>query len=245
LREICEQSNAYGPEQHQAREEQVAQRNARSIADVHPAPAPTARLTTRSKQNWIPELRQGRWNDAHDGFRRRAGEAGCGRRGLRAPFQSHRGQSCVFVSLNGRTLLVAPHILYMSSGEAILEAVALEVDGRDLPDPKLAAYSMADLTSLAVTRKPFSPDPRFNSADPHYAGRVLSACAPICRNRSERKHLTSSGGRSFPSSCGLSLMRACPRADMRSIWPDCVSPTARAMRGARGATGHRAMRVSA
>ena len=83
-------------------------------------------------------------------------------------------KSCVFVSLNGRTLLVAPHILYMSGGEAVLEAVALGVDGRNLPDPKLAAYSMADLTSLAVTRTPFSPDPRFNSADPHYAGRVLS-----------------------------------------------------------------------
>lgn len=30
-------------------------------------------------------------------------------------------KSCVFVSLNGRTLLVAPHILYMSGGEAVLE----------------------------------------------------------------------------------------------------------------------------
>ena len=89
-------------------------------------------------------------------------------------FRAIASRSCVFVTLNGRTLLMAPHILYMSGGEAVLEAVALEVDGRSPPDPKLGAYSVADLTSLAVTRKPFSPDPSFNSGDPHYARRIVS-----------------------------------------------------------------------
>lgn len=84
---------------------------------------------------------------------------------------------CVYIVHRARMLLVAPHVLYAARHENILEGVVVEVDGHSPPAKELEAFSVGDLSSVALTRRPFEADPRFDARDPHYRGRILCVLA--------------------------------------------------------------------
>lgn len=68
---------------------------------------------------------------------------------------------CVTALYNRGQATLAPHSLFERHGELYLRAVTIDYDGRKPKEPKLGTFKLAGLSSLALTRKLFSPRSAF------------------------------------------------------------------------------------
>ena len=77
-------------------------------------------------------------------------------------------QVCVRAEHKGKSLKLAPHIVYVRKGERTLDALVLETDGKPANKKKLASYSVAELASISATGESFEPSAGFDPNEPEY-----------------------------------------------------------------------------
>lgn len=75
---------------------------------------------------------------------------------------------CVTAEHNGKTLKLAPHIVYVRKDERTLDALLLETDGKPANKKKLASYSVAELASIIAISESFEPSAGFDPNEPEY-----------------------------------------------------------------------------
>lgn len=68
---------------------------------------------------------------------------------------------CVTALYNRGQATLAPHSLFERHGELYLRALTVDYDGRKPKEPRLGTFKLAGLSSLALTRKLFSPRSAF------------------------------------------------------------------------------------
>lgn len=77
-------------------------------------------------------------------------------------------KQCIEITYNRMRLKLAPHILYTRHGALFLDAVAVEREGKELNDPRLATFKLAGLKDIEIIDRPFRLMPGFDESDQKY-----------------------------------------------------------------------------
>ena len=80
---------------------------------------------------------------------------------------------CVAATYNRMRVKLAPHILYTRHDEMYVDAVTVEREGQPPREIKFGTFKLAGLKDVALSDKPFNPDPAFDPATAKYDGVTL------------------------------------------------------------------------
>lgn len=80
---------------------------------------------------------------------------------------------CATATYNRDAIVLAPHILYTRHDEIHADGVVLERNGVPPKEVKLGTFKLAGLHDVAVTERPFLPDPIFDPNAEKYDGVTL------------------------------------------------------------------------
>lgn len=75
---------------------------------------------------------------------------------------------CIEITYNRMRMKLAPHVLYTRHGDLFLDAVAIERDGRTLPETKLGTFKVAGLQISEIVARSFKAHPGFDASDRKY-----------------------------------------------------------------------------
>lgn len=80
---------------------------------------------------------------------------------------------CVAATYNRARVKLAPHILYTRHDELFVDAVTIEREGQPPREVKLGTFKLAGLKDVAISERPFEPDPAFDARIDKYDGVTL------------------------------------------------------------------------
>lgn len=84
-----------------------------------------------------------------------------------------RQRVCVVIDHKGKTLTIAPHVVYQAGSADDLRLAGVEIDATSRKKPKLVTFKVADIERVEVTDFPFSAHVGFDANDPEYQGNTL------------------------------------------------------------------------